>query len=261
MEVHRLLVNVHCCSDREVQCSVSSHDLNAPFQLNYYPDIDELCFPQEHQLSVVVQRHTSQVKKILRSAIKGNIVDGRSISAVLIDDFPFLPEQAYEDYIRLEYGSGSLKAYTVDEPFGNVVRLMADGSYNEDLTCSAYAGFVAYPGQEPMFYSQSFEGGSSNLMELLGVIDGLERLKSESVIQVNTDSRYVIRGMIQWMHFWRHNQWQTAYCSAVSNREQWQQLYALCEHKTLEIKWIKGHRGHSEHDLCHQRAQRAAKFK
>lgn len=45
-------------------------------------------------------------------------------------------------------------------------------------------------------------------MELMGVIYGLERLKTKSNVQVYTDSRYVVDGISKgWAERWRQNNW------------------------------------------------------
>ena len=94
-------------------------------------------------------------------------------------------------------------------------------------------------------------------MELMGVSEGLERLKDVERVQINTDSRFVIRGLVQWVHFWRYNDWQTAYGRSVKFREQWQRIDALCSDKLIQFKWIKGHSGHEMQDYCHRLAQQA----
>jgi len=41
-------------------------------------------------------------------------------------------------------------------------------------------------------------------MELMGVIHGLERLKRKSIVNIHTDSRYVIDGITKgWAEKWK----------------------------------------------------------
>ena len=92
-------------------------------------------------------------------------------------------------------------------------------------------------------------------MELLAVTDGLQRLQSVERLQVNTDSRFVIRGLVQWCHFWKHNNWQTSYGCDVKYAKHWQYAHSLCENKFVEFKWIKGHSGNVKQDFCHKLAK------
>ena len=92
-------------------------------------------------------------------------------------------------------------------------------------------------------------------MELLAVIEGIKILYDIENIQINTDSRYVIRGLAQWIHFWRLNDWQTAYGRKVKYAKHWQEIYQLCENKIIELKWIKGHSGNKKQSFCHNLAR------
>jgi ribonuclease HI len=108
----------------------------------------------------------------------------------------------------------------------------------------------------PFFYRYG-RGGSSSLMELLAVQEGLHRLAAEKTIQVSTDSRFVIRGLVQWVHFCKHNSWQTAHGRAVRYAQHWQQTSALCRGKCIEFRWVKGHAGDMDQEFCHRLARAA----
>jgi len=123
---------------------------------------------------------------------------------------------------------------------------------------SGYGGIIEDIHGNKEIYCESFWGGGSNKMELLAVLDGLKRLQAINKIQVITDSRYVIRGMVQWMHFWKHNNWQTAYGTQVKFANYWKQMYHISNGKLIVFNWIKGHSGHTEQNLCHRLAKFSA---
>ena len=176
---------------------------------------------------------------------------------VFLEDFPFLTDGSFNTFIRLDRRNEHVSITTSDSALANAHKIFADGSCNHETSQAGYGGFTESPGgvQEPFF--QSVAGGSSNLMELMAVTEGLERLHSQHIIQINTDSRFVIRGLVQWVHFWKHNNWQTAHGRDVKYSRHWKYAYRLCEGKYIEFRWIKGHSGNAEQDFCHQLAKSA----
>ena len=161
-------------------------------------------------LSDVLGRHKGQLGKVLKSAIKGRVKRGDCISVVLIDDFPFLSEKDYASVIRMFYNEQLVEVRPFSTVTPEIVNLVTDGSYCQATSKSAYALMLVFPSDRKEFYTVSCVEESSNLMELLHVLDGLKKVRNEKVVQICTDSRYVIRGLTQWMHFWYHNDWQTA---------------------------------------------------
>ena len=49
---------------------------------------------------------------------------------------------------------------------------------------------------------------TNNQMELQAVISGLATLKKPSKVEVITDSTYVAKGCLEWMHGWKKRNWQ-----------------------------------------------------
>ena len=167
-------------------------------------------------------------------------------------------EADFFKFIRVDRRNNNLDITVSDSGLKETHKIYADGSFICETNQSGYGGFIEDLDGKQQLFSQSFIGGSNNLMELLAVTEGLKRLPDVKRIQINTDSRYVIRGLIQWVHFWKHNNWQTAFGRDVKYSAYWQQISSLCEGKYIELKWIKGHSGHLQHDLCHQLAKESA---
>jgi ribonuclease HI len=215
-------------------------------------------FDGHHPLSEVLIRNQFQLAKIVKSALKGKPVPGRRIQCLFIDDFTFLNEKDYHRFIRVDRrGSAPAIRISAEETSG-ICKLYTDGSYSGELNRSGYAGLIVNSTGETEVFRAAFRGGSSNLMELQAVTAGLERLGPVEKIQINTDSRFVIRGLAQWIHFWRLNDWQMAYGRKIRYAAQWQQLDSLSQGKLLELKWIKGHSGENNQELCHRLARQMA---
>ena len=226
--------------------------------LRYFLANGAVSLARENHIALGIRKNPHQLQKILRSAIDGKLRVGQIIRCVFIDDFRFLKNDHFKRFIRLDRRDGKLEITISDTGLPAVHKIYADGSCQHETNQSGYGGFAEAPDgtREPFF--RSFSDGSSNLMELLAIIEGLDRLGAQETIQINTDSRFVIRGLVQWVHFWRHNNWQTSYGRDVRFAAHWQRAYALCEGKLIEFNWIKGHSGNMEQNFCHLLAKAAA---
>lgn len=256
LKIENLQVTITAVSDNEIACTATQHAMNTQFK--YHTHAHSLKFNSQNALSQVILKYQFQFNKIIRSAIKGKLKVGQLINCVFIDDFRFLNANDYNQYIRVDRRNNGLQISSSISETAGLHKLYTDGSFAEQTGRSGYGGIIAHPNGKQEIFNKSFAQGNSNLMELMAVIDGLTRLQNAPEIQVLTDSRFVIRGMAQWMHFWRFNQWQTAYGKPVKFAQYWQQLNQLCEGKFIEFKWIKGHSGHTKQSYCHQLAQKSA---
>jgi ribonuclease HI len=63
-------------------------------------------------------------------------------------------------------------------------------------------------------------------------------------VHVYTDSRYVQKGISEWIHDWKRRGWKTASKEPVKNADLWRRLDALTAGHTIEWRWVKGHAGH-----------------
>ena len=234
-------------------CSAECHSKYVRF--SYLPESRTIQFDQNNTVSKILEDNQLQFNKVIQSTLKRRIAPGQKIDCVFIEGFEFLEDADFNRYIVMDRRRGQLNISVSDTEIGSVNRIYADGSFREGTGLSGYGGFIEDPQGNRELFSFSHSGGSSNLMELLGVTEGLVKLKNIEKVQINTDSRFVIRGLIQWVHFWKHNNWQTAYGRKVKFEEQWQHLDRLCEGKLLEFHWIKGHSGHEAQELSHRLAQ------
>jgi ribonuclease HI len=91
-------------------------------------------------------------------------------------------------------------------------------------------------------------------MELTAVIRALEALEGldagDSRITVYTDSQYVQKGITQWIHSWKRNNWRTGAKEAVKNQDLWQRLDALAGRRRLIWAWVRGHAGNEMNERC-----------
>jgi ribonuclease HI len=88
---------------------------------------------------------------------------------------------------------------------------------------------------------------TNNRMELLAVIEALERLQDFQQATLLTDSRYVIDGITKWLSSWRRRGWLTVSGTPVKNRELWQHLARL-HHAGIHWQHVRGHRGNPHNE-------------
>jgi ribonuclease HI len=89
---------------------------------------------------------------------------------------------------------------------------------------------------------------TNNRMELMAAIKALESLTRPCLVELNSDSIYVLKGITDWMPNWKKRGWKTAARTPVKNEDLWRRLdTAISKHK-VEWKWVKGHSGDTGND-------------
>lgn len=107
--------------------------------------------------------------------------------------------------------------------------------------------------------SQGFERTTNNRMELLGVISALEALKRPCVVEVHSDSQYVVKAFNDhWVDGWIRRGWKNSQKKPVKNVDLWKRLLAAKEPHEVTFHWVRGHAGHPENERCDELATSAA---
>jgi ribonuclease HI len=91
---------------------------------------------------------------------------------------------------------------------------------------------------------------TNNRMELISVIRGLKGLNRPCLVDLYSDSQYVINGLKEWLDGWKANGWRNARRQPVKNRELWEELDELRRIHTINCHWIRGHSEHPENERC-----------
>lgn len=138
------------------------------------------------------------------------------------------------------------------------VELYTDGA------CSGNPGpgGWAYILKHPVSGSSREEAGAeiettNNRMELMAVIHGLVALKSPSLVDLYSDSQYVLNGLKEWIDSWKRRGWKTAAKQPVKNQDLWETLDELRHKHDLRFHWVRGHNEHPENERCDQLAVQA----
>ncbi|EFI4389369.1 ribonuclease HI [Escherichia coli] len=138
------------------------------------------------------------------------------------------------------------------------VKIFSDGSCLKNPGGPGGYGIVLqYRGEEREF-SDGFHSTTNNRMEMMGALIGLERLKYPCNVIMHSDSQYLKNGMTQWMKWWKRNGWMTSDKKPVKNVDLWKRLDKAASRHNVRWKWVKGHAGHRENEICDRLAKIAA---
>ncbi len=141
------------------------------------------------------------------------------------------------------------------------VLLFTDGACIGNPGPGGWAFILQHPASGRSKESSGGEHGTTNnRMEILGVIRGLEALKTPSRVKLFSDSEYVIKSMNEWMAKWKRFGWTKGprRKKLVRNADLWQRLDELIGLHEVTAQWIRGHNGHPENERCDVLATSAA---
>jgi len=98
---------------------------------------------------------------------------------------------------------------------------------------------------------------TNNRMELKAVIEALKALNRSCAIELNTDSKYVMQGITEWLPGWKNNGWKTSAKKQVKNVDLWKALDKEVGRHHVSWRWVKGHSGVPGNERADQLANEA----
>jgi len=139
----------------------------------------------------------------------------------------------------------------------NIVEIFTDGACSGNPGPGGWGSLLRCNGVEKELSGYNPDT-TNNRMELQAVIEALKVLKKPCDIQLYTDSKYVMDGVLKWMPNWKKNNWRTTNKkSPVKNLELWLELDKLLPIHNIKWNWVKGHAGHIENERVDQLARDA----
>jgi ribonuclease HI len=127
------------------------------------------------------------------------------------------------------------------------VIIYTDGACRGNPGPGGWGVILSYKGQVKELYGGEHET-TNNRMELTAAIKGLEALKKNCKVEINTDSKYVLQGITEWMSNWKKRGWKTAANKPVKNEDLWRRLDAALSGHDVRWIWVKGHSGNNGND-------------
>lgn len=96
---------------------------------------------------------------------------------------------------------------------------------------------------------------TNNRMELTAVIRALSLLKEPCIVELWSDSKYVIDGLSKgWAKGWKAKGWVKSDKKPALNVDLWQELLPLVARHKVHYHWVKGHASNEKNNRCDQLA-------
>ena len=135
-----------------------------------------------------------------------------------------------------------------------IVTLYTDGACSGNPGPGGWGAILEFKGTE-----KELSGGeketTNNRMELTAVIEGLKALKESCIVELYSDSKYVIDGLSKgWAASWQKNGWRKADKKPALNPDLWEILLSLTQKHELRYHWVKGHAENEKNNRCDQLA-------
>jgi len=140
------------------------------------------------------------------------------------------------------------------------VTLYTDGACSGNPGPGGWGAILEYQGRSKEL-SGGEESTTNNRMELTAVIEGLSALKEPCIVELYSDSKYVIDGLsLGWAEGWRKNGWKKSDKKPALNPDLWEKLLDLTAIHQMRYHWVKGHAENEKNNRCDQMAVAAAKM-
>ena len=138
-----------------------------------------------------------------------------------------------------------------------ILRIYTDGGCagnQSDQNFGGWGAILEFNGIE-----KELSGGEANTtnnrMELTGVIRALQALKEPCIVELYSDSKYVIDALEKgWAVSWRSKGWIKSDKKPALNPDLWEELLALADVHTLHYHWVKGHAENEYNNRCDELA-------
>ena len=130
------------------------------------------------------------------------------------------------------------------------VSIYTDGACSGNPGPGGWGAILCYNGVEKVL-----SGGESqttnNRMELTGVISALQALKEPCIVELYSDSKYVIDALQKgWAESWRKKGWIKSDKKPALNVDLWEVLLELSHVHELHCHWVKGHAENEYNNRC-----------
>ena len=139
------------------------------------------------------------------------------------------------------------------------VLVYTDGACSGNPGPGGWGAVLVY-GENRREMSGGEEHTTNNRMELTAVIEALAALKQSCIVELYSDSKYVVDAINKrWLSGWVNKGWKKSGGDPVLNVDLWQKLLPLLNEHSVTFIWVKGHAGHPENERCDQLATGYAK--
>ena len=142
------------------------------------------------------------------------------------------------------------KGANKEEDSMKTVELYTDGACSGNPGPGGWGAILRWNGHEREL-SGGEEQTTNNRMELTAVIQGLLALKEGCVVELWSDSKYVIDALEKgWAWGWRKKGWIKSDKKPALNPDLWAMLLDLTRQHEMHYHWVKGHAENEFNNRC-----------
>ena len=130
------------------------------------------------------------------------------------------------------------------------VTIYTDGACSQNPGPGGWAAILCYKGAEKVLTGGEAET-TNNRMELTGVIRALQALKESCIVELYSDSKYVLDALEKgWARGWKKRGWVKSDKKPAQNADLWETLLELSDRHELRCHWVRGHAENEYNNRC-----------
>ena len=130
------------------------------------------------------------------------------------------------------------------------VTLYTDGACSGNPGPGGWGTILVYGARE-LALSGGEARTTNNRMELTAVIAGLQKLKEPCIVELYSDSKYVIDALSKgWAKSWKAKGWVKSDKKPALNPDLWDALLSLADRHEIRCHWVKGHADNEYNNRC-----------
>ncbi len=213
-------------------------------------------------------QHYEELGRI-RDKIRTERIESRGITVLRIPNSEincnFCGVCEYIDLIvKEEFPQSHIASLVCQPPLGKgankeeypmkTVEIYTDGACSGNPGPGGWGAILRYNGVEKCL-SGGEEMTTNNRMELTAVIQALLALKESCVVELYSDSKYVIDALDKgWAWGWRKKGWVKSDKKPALNPDLWATLLDLTRQHEMHYHWVRGHADNEYNNRCDQMA-------
>ena len=134
------------------------------------------------------------------------------------------------------------------------VTLYTDGACSGNPGPGGWGAILMY-GPHKKELSGGEASTTNNRMEMTAVIEALKCLKEPCIVELYSDSKYVIDSLSKgWAAGWQKRGWVKSDKKPALNPDLWEEMLRLTTLHTLQYHWVKGHADNEYNNRCDELA-------
>ena len=137
------------------------------------------------------------------------------------------------------------------------LEIYTDGACQGNPGPGGWGAIIYYPSGEIKRLSGGEKDTTNNRIEMQAVIEALAAVNDSEGVVLYSDSKYLLKGVTEWMSGWKKKSWKTASGSPVKNKDLWQKIDGYQQSLDIQWRWVKGHSGDPKNEAVDALARAA----